>query len=57
MTTSPSEQHLGHYIALIVSDGEEHNEEMLLFSHEILTAYNVIINLVLALGIPLHRCE
>ena len=55
--TSPSGRHLGHYKVLIVSNGEEDNEEMKAFSHEILTAYTLIINSALALGTPLHRCE
>ena len=56
-TTSPLGRHLGHYKALIVSDGEESNEVMQIFSHEMLNAYNVIINPALALGTPLHCWE
>ena len=55
--TSPSGRHLRHYKVLIVSDGEEKNKELQVFSHKMLSAYNVIINLALALGIPLHRWE
>ena len=55
--TSPSGRHLGHYKALIVSDGEEYNDELQAFSFEILSAYNVIINSAFALGTPLHRWE
>ena len=32
--TSPSGRHLGHYKVLIVSNGEEDNEEIKAFSHE-----------------------
>ena len=56
-TASSSGRHLSHYKALIVSDGEENNEEMKALSHEILSAYNVIINPALALGTPLDRWE
>ena len=55
--TSPSGRHLGHYKALIVSDGEEINEKLKAFSYEMLSAYNVIINSALALETPLYRWE
>ena len=54
-TTSPSGRHLYHYKTLIVSDGEDKNEELKAFSLEILSAYNIIINAALALGTFLHR--
>ena len=53
--TSQSGRHLGHYKALTVSDDEDKNEEMKVFSLEMLSSYNVIVNAVLALGTPLHR--
>ena len=56
-TISPSGRHLGHYKALIVSDGEDKNEVIKPFSLKTLSAYNVIINAALALGTLLHRRE
>ena len=54
-TTSSSGRHLGYYKASIVSDCEEKNEELQLFSYAMLSAYNAIINSALALGTLLHR--
>ena len=56
-TTSSLGRHLGHYKALIVSDGEEYNKLMQTFSHEMLNVYNLIINPTLALRTPLHCWE
>ena len=53
-TTSPSGRHLGHYKVVTESDGEDNNEGLKAFSLEMLSAYNVIINTALKLGIPLH---
>ena len=54
-TTSPSGRHLDHYKTLIVSNGEDKNEELTAFSLEILLTYNVIINAALSLRTPLNR--
>ena len=54
-STSPSQRHLGHYKALLVSDGRENNEIYTQQTNQLIEIHSTIINACIKLGQPLQR--
>ena len=54
-STSPSHRHLGHYKALLVSDGRDNDKEINNNTQRTLEIHNTLINACIYLGTPLNR--
>ena len=54
-STSPSNRHLGHYKALLVSNGRDNDKEINSNNQKTLEIHNILITACIYLGTPLNR--